>query len=82
MKRDFDKDKIMVFEKTFTKGRAIKTTDGKVLNTDLITLKWLDSNGKDLTSWCFRGRGSEKDCQKLLDRIASVCDFHLNEIRR
>ena len=34
MKRDFDKDKIIIFEKTFTKGRAIKTTDGKEINTD------------------------------------------------
>ncbi len=72
----------MIFEKTFTKGRAIRTTDGKEINTDLIILKWLDNDGKRLTSWCFRGRGIEKDCQKLLDRIALVSDFQLNEIRR
>jgi hypothetical protein len=72
----------MIFEKTFTKGRAIRTTDGKEINTDLIILRWLDNDGKGLTSWCFRGRGIEKDCQKLLDRIALVSDFQLNEIRR
>jgi len=70
----------MKFEITFNKRPTYKCKgpNGKELDLclDTIFLAWLDRDGKNITSWSWRGYDCKEKCEKKLKQIKAVCqDF-------